>query len=74
MSIHSHAEVNIVMGYLRQSFNWDVLGQGPYNHAGTGVHGGFTVRTVARKFSIGGLCVFAGGLDTLKIDKILTDL
>jgi len=38
-------------------------------------------RTVARKFSIGGLGVSAGGLyacagglDTLKIDKISTDL
>jgi len=31
-------------------------------------------RTVARKFSIGGLCVCAGGLDTLKIDKNSTDL
>jgi len=31
-------------------------------------------RTVARKFSIGGLCISVGGLDTLKIDKISTDL
>jgi len=34
LPVHSHAEVNIVMGYLRQSFSWDVLGQGPCNHAG----------------------------------------
>jgi len=33
---------------------------------------GFT--TVARKFSIGGLCVSAGWLDALKIDKNSTDL
>jgi len=32
------------------------------------------VRTVARKFSIGGLCISAGGLDTHKINKNLTDL
>jgi len=39
------------------------------------------IRTVARKFSIGGLCVSAGGiwvcaggLDTLKTDKNSTDL
>jgi len=31
-------------------------------------------RTVARKFSIGGLCVCAGWLDILKIDKNSTDL
>jgi len=31
------------------------------------------IRTIARKFSIGGLCVSAGGLDTPKIDKISTD-
>jgi len=32
------------------------------------------LRNVARKFSIGGLCVSAGGLDTLKIDKNSTAL
>jgi len=31
------------------------------------------VRTVARKFSIGGLWIFAGWLDILKIDKKSTD-
>jgi len=31
-------------------------------------------RTVANKFSIGRLCISAGGLDTLKIDKNSTDL
>jgi len=31
-------------------------------------------RTVARKFLIGGLCVCAGGLDFLNIDKNYTDL
>jgi len=32
------------------------------------------IKPVARKFSIGGLCVCAGGLDILKIDKKSTDL
>jgi len=32
------------------------------------------IRTVARKFSIGGFCVSAVGLDILKIDKNPTDL
>jgi len=31
-------------------------------------------RTVSRKFLIGGLWVYAGGLDTLKIGKTSTDL
>jgi len=31
-------------------------------------------RTVVRKFSVGGLCVCAGGLDILKIDKSPSDL
>jgi len=30
-------------------------------------------RTVARKFSIGGICVCAGWLDIVKIDKNSTD-
>jgi len=32
------------------------------------------LRTVARKFSVGGLWVCAGGLDTAKINKNSTDL
>ena len=33
-----------------------------------------TYRTIARKFSMGGVCVCAEGFDILKIDKDSTDL
>jgi len=35
---------------------------------------GAASRTVARKLSVGGFCIYAGWLDILKIDKNYTDL
>jgi len=43
-----------------------------YGRAAPDLDGGG--RTVARKFSVGGLCVSAAGLDILKADKNYTNL